>query len=950
MNWRAPAGPGQDPKGRQAKARTCRLEPFGPLPIRGTERLFSHPHIDLLCQEASPEEVAAVARALKERRIPAHDRPLQETLEALDRLGRLWGEEDSPWRRDALEILPDLTRQSKQMVKHELDMISQLLWRANLEQWIIRELGSLEVLEGWVEVGEVLVHRQPRGLIFCNLAGNAFILSVLSIVFALLSKNAALLKLSSEEPYFGVRFAESLRQIHPELAQDVAVLYWPGDDREAYESLFAVGLGAAVAWGEAASVKEMARLAAQHRIHFVDHGPKFGLEVIEKPTRENARSLAYNVALDIVPWEQHACLSPRVVFVQDGEVKAEDFAQLLAEEMDRVSRELPNDKIDCQRASPILSNREYYLIQLEMPGLGRLFQSEGSSWTVVYSSVMPTAADLNTCQGRFVIVSRIEDLKQVLTFIDENRLGPYLQTMSYQGNDLDFIQAATLRGISDVTLPGQVNVKPLGSSHDGLYNLVELTYVVSRKRTEAERSARLSWDEEVARRFAGMLDLTPNLFREVAKETISEVAEANARGRGATFVEEWDLVHAYLQKTPEVFQPQVMENAMTVGIDMERYLTRERILQMQDLSKKMAWEQVQRQFHPDVTWFEWCITPRCNLRCRYCYEEAGEGQPNTSQKELTTAEAAQILRSLGQASRDLGRQFVICWSGGEPLLRQDLLELIACAREESLLNSIATNGALLTPEWADRLRELEVANVLISVDSLEPEIHDSLRGKGTHARALQAIERCRRAGLLVMVETVATRPNWQEIGKLKRWAEEEVGAFFFYRPALQVGRAREAEISMTPEQYRQLYSQRNREVFDKLERGKGMSIPLFSIFDLVPFGYSPATQREKDHLEWGVGCQACRLIHGISASGELLPCIRFKLPLGNLLRESFREISEKEIYRKIALRKGRSGPCHDCPHVDLCGGGCLAEVMAQKGDPFAGWDRCWLRERKERHA
>ena len=150
MNWRSPAGSGHEPKERGAEARICRLEPFAPLPIRGPERLHSLPHMDLLYREASPEEVAAVARALKERRIPAHDRPLQETLEALDRLGRLWGDEDSPWRGEALEILPDLTRQSKQMVKHELDMICQLLWGANLKEWIVRELGSLEVLEGWV--------------------------------------------------------------------------------------------------------------------------------------------------------------------------------------------------------------------------------------------------------------------------------------------------------------------------------------------------------------------------------------------------------------------------------------------------------------------------------------------------------------------------------------------------------------------------------------------------------------------------------------------------------------------------------------------------------------------------------------------------------------------------------------------------------------------------------
>ncbi|MDH7500645.1 MAG: acyl-CoA reductase, partial [candidate division NC10 bacterium] len=631
-------------------------------------------------------------------------------------------------------------------------------------------------------------------------------------------------------------------------------------------------------------------------------------------------------------------------------ISAEEFARLLAEEMDRVSQELPNDQIDCQRASPVLSHREYYLIQLEMAGLGRLFESKGSSWTVVYSSVMPSAQDLNACQGRFILVCRIQDAEEVLAFIDRHHLGPYLQAMAYHGSNLGFLEAATLRGISDITAPGQMNVKPLGSAHDGLYNLAELTYVVSRRKTEQERSSRLAWEERLISQFEGMLALTPSLFRETVRETISEVAEETARARGSARVEEWDLVHAYLQETPEVFKPQVMENARTVGIDMERYLPRERILQMQALSHQIAWDQVQRQFHPDVTWFEWCITERCNLRCRYCYEEAGDGEGEPVQSELTTEQARQILRSLGSSSREVNRQFVICWSGGEPLLRHDLLDLIACAREEGLLNSIATNGAFLTSDLAFRLRELEVANLLISVDSLEPQIHDSLRGAGSHARALEAIERCKRAGLLVLVEAVATRANWQEIAKLKRWTEEEVGGFFFYRPALQVGRGGRREVLMTPEQYRDLYEERNREVFEKLRKGKGLQIPLFSIFDLVPFPHSPASQKEREYLEWGVGCQACRLIHGISASGDLLPCIRLKLPLGNLLKESFQAISGKEIYRRIVLREGRGGPCTDCEHVQLCGGGCLAEAMAGKGDPFAGWDRCWFGKRKESEA
>lgn len=84
-------------------------------------------------------------------------------------------------------------------------------------------------------------------------------------------------------------------------------------------------------------------------------------------------------------------------------------------------------------------------------------------------------------------------------------------------------------------------------------------------------------------------------------------------------------------------------------------------------------------------------------------------------------------------------------------------------------------------------------------------------------------------------------------------------------------------------------------------------------------------------------------MHGISTSGELLPCVRLKMSLGNLLQESFEEISEKPLYRRFTLREGRGGICGDCVHVAMCGGGCLAETTALHGDPFAGWDRClWV--------
>jgi len=89
----------------QAK-RVHHLRPFGPLPMGGSEEVVPYPGFDLVHYSVTPEEVLATARALKARREAAHRRPLREVLEALDRVGGLWGKESSPWRKEAVEVLP----------------------------------------------------------------------------------------------------------------------------------------------------------------------------------------------------------------------------------------------------------------------------------------------------------------------------------------------------------------------------------------------------------------------------------------------------------------------------------------------------------------------------------------------------------------------------------------------------------------------------------------------------------------------------------------------------------------------------------------------------------------------------------------------------------------------------------------------------------------------------
>ena len=110
----------------------------------------------------------------------------------------------------------------------------------------------------------------------------------------------------------------------------------------------------------------------------------------------------------------------------------------------------------------------------------------------------------------------------------------------------------------------------------------------------------------------------------------------------------------------------------------------------------------------------WNTTRRCNLFCRHCYRESGPGED--IQGELSTAEGIELIASIAEAEFRL-----LIFSGGEPLLREDILELIAAARDRGLVPAMGTNGTLLTESVARELAAAGLRGIAISVDSLDRE-------------------------------------------------------------------------------------------------------------------------------------------------------------------------------------------------------------------------------------
>lgn len=153
------------------------------------------------------------------------------------------------------------------------------------------------------------------------------------------------------------------------------------------------------------------------------------------------------------------------------------------------------------------------------------------------------------------------------------------------------------------------------------------------------------------------------------------------------------------------------------------------------------------------------LTYRCQCRCVHC----GMELKRAAGQELTLAEVKGVI---GQARR-LGAVEITLF-GGEPLLRKDIVEIVAAARDLRMLPSIDTNGLLLTKDLVERLAEAGLGAVKVSLDSSRPEVHDRLRGSpGCFEKAIAGFRRCREASLPCVISTYATKENLEN-GELER--------------------------------------------------------------------------------------------------------------------------------------------------------------------------------------
>jgi 12,18-didecarboxysiroheme deacetylase len=344
----------------------------------------------------------------------------------------------------------------------------------------------------------------------------------------------------------------------------------------------------------------------------------------------------------------------------------------------------------------------------------------------------------------------------------------------------------------------------------------------------------------------------------------------------------------------------------------------------------------------------WNMTQRCNLKCVHCYAHAVD--PSDHVDPISNEKAKEIIDDLAQFGAP-----VMLFSGGEPLVREDLVDLAKYATSQGMRAVISTNGTLITKKKARELKEVGLSYVGISIDGNEA-VHDKFRGvSGSYKQALKGVENCQAEGLKVGLRFTINKRNAPEIPHLFRLIEDmEIPRICFYH-LVYSGRGSELiKEDLNHQETREvvdLIMDETRALFDK-----GMPKEVLTVDNHAdgPHVYhrllKEDPERAKEVLEllkMNEGNSTGRGIGCISWDGQVhADQFMRHHTFGNVLERPFSEIwldENIEILHKLKDKRPHvKGRCAKCKYLNICGGNFRARAEAYYDDFWAQDPACYL--------
>ncbi|UCG92819.1 MAG: radical SAM protein [candidate division WOR-3 bacterium] len=299
---------------------------------------------------------------------------------------------------------------------------------------------------------------------------------------------------------------------------------------------------------------------------------------------------------------------------------------------------------------------------------------------------------------------------------------------------------------------------------------------------------------------------------------------------------------------------------------------------------------------------EIAVTYRCNLNCMFCY--VGDKKYG----ELNTSDTKKILFKICNEAQVPSVSF----TGGEPLVRQDIRELVEYASSIGLWTNLITNGTLLNKDLVNALRNAGLSSAQVSIEGPNADMHDAITGvSGSFDATMRGIKLLIDTGIPVHTNTTVSRNNLDRLEDIMLITKSVGLTRLSMNLCIPCGSAFDKKDLWIS------YS----EIGDYILKLKHRSEQEHMKF----LWYSPVPMCQFNPIAYGFGNKSCAAITGllsIDPRGNIIPCSSWRMPIGSLLRKSFKDIWESPMLHYFKNIEYAPTQCHECIDFDKCKGAC----------------------------
>lgn len=310
---------------------------------------------------------------------------------------------------------------------------------------------------------------------------------------------------------------------------------------------------------------------------------------------------------------------------------------------------------------------------------------------------------------------------------------------------------------------------------------------------------------------------------------------------------------------------------------------------------------------------QWHLSENCNLKCLHCYQE------NHKPIQLKFSDLEIIYNQYKELLNKLNMKGHINITGGEPLCNPFFFKILDMIKKDSdiITFSVLTNGTLITDEIAKKIASYNPYYVQVSLEG-DKKTNDFIRGKGTYNKIAEGIKNLRKYNIFTSISFTATKLNYKEFPKVVKYARKYKVNNVWSDRYIPLGDSLNKDLALNYEETREYLKIMNKER-DKLINKKG-NITTISMYRALQF------QMTND---FAYGCTAGDTLLTVMENGDLVPCRRMPIVVGNLLKDNMYKLyKNNKLLRELRLNK-IPDDCNECEHSETCHGGlkCLTYAL-----------------------